>query len=108
MQDIALVLKVPHHAHAWMNAFVVPALGVNGVRAEDLQVTGFDFAGQHRNHAPVLKFEELTHGGGKDKQRSTCVPEDEGLHVSMQFAAKAFVVFPVHLAEVSYLISLQG
>jgi len=32
------------------------------------------------------------------------MPKYQGLHIAMQFPAKPFMVFAVHLAEVSYLI----
>ena len=101
VQDIALVLKVTKYAHARMDAFVVPALGVDSIKAEDLQFPAFDFRGQNADHAAVFVLEKLTHGGWKDDNWRPCMTEDKGLHVAMQFLAVGFVIFAIHRGGVT-------
>src|SRR6266852_1885233 len=96
MQNVALILQMPHHPHPRMNAFVVPALGVDGVRTKNLQFAALNLGRQYSNHTAIFILEEPSHGGGKDEQRIACMPEDEGLHVAMKFLAVGFVIFAVH------------
>ena len=99
MQDVALVLQVPQHAHPGMHALVVPALGVHRVGAEDLQLAGIDFRRQRPDHAPVFILEKPAHGSGKHQQGRARVSEDQHFHVAMQFVAVALVIFAVHDGE---------
>src|SRR4030088_1569845 len=111
MQNVPLILQVPHHALSRMNALVVPTLGIHGVGTEYLQLSAFNLRPQNPDHAAIFIFKKLPHRGRKHQQRRTSMPEDQRVHVSTKFVAIAFVIFAVHLsadanAEVSYPIPL--
>jgi hypothetical protein len=64
---------------------------------------------QRHNHSAIFIFKESSHRRRKDQQWRAAMPEDQGLHVAMQFLAIGLVVFAVHFpgirrVEVSYLI----
>ena len=96
MQDIALILEVPHYAYAGMNALVVPALRVHSIRTKDLQLTSVDSGRQRGNYAAILIFKKLAHGSGEDKQRRARMTEAQRFHVTVQFGAVSLEIFAVH------------
>src|SRR5580704_6182013 len=65
VQDVAFELQMPHHPNLWVHSSVVPALGIDRVRAKHLQLAAFDFRGEHANHPAILILEKLTHGRRK-------------------------------------------
>ena len=108
MQNVALVLQVPHHPHFRMNVLVVPALGIDAVRAKHLQFAALDLRRQYADHPAVFIFEKLSHRSWKHQQGHSRVPEHQRVHVAVQFLAISFVKFAIHfpsaeLDEISYL-----
>jgi len=96
VQQVALVLQMAHDPHSRMHALVVPAFGIDAIGAEHLELSPLDLGGKGADHAAVLVFKELSHGGGKDEEGRPGMPEDESLHVAVQFLAVTFVIFAVH------------
>src|SRR5215469_2057470 len=79
-----------------MYAFVVPAFGIDAIRAEHLDFTALDFRCDCADHAAVLILKELPHRRREDKDRSSGVSKDQSFHVTVQFLAVAFVIFAIH------------
>ena len=96
MQNIALVLQVPQHPHLRMHALVVPTLGIDGVWAKYLQFAALDLRRQYANHPSVFILEKFPHGSRKHQQRRSRMPENQRIHVPVQFLAVSFVIFAIH------------
>jgi hypothetical protein len=79
-----------------MDAPVVPTLGVDRVRTENLQFAPIKLVGKRANYPTVFVFEKFPHRCGKNKQGHPCVPEHERFHVAVKFLAVTFVIFAVH------------
>ena len=84
LHAVLLVLHVTGDAPARFDVAVVPALGVDGVYAEELRVALVDLSGDGVDHAAIFKLEETTLGGGEDEGGDAAVSEDEQLHVPAQ------------------------
>ena len=63
---------------------VVPALGVDGIDAKELEVSVFDLFVDGVDHVTVFELEEAAAGGGKDERGKAGVAEDEHLHLAAQ------------------------
>ena len=79
-----------------MDAFVVPALAVDGIGAEDLDRALLNLAPEGADHAGVFILEETSHGTGEYEDGLTGVAEDESLHVAAQFVAVVLEIFAIH------------
>src|SRR5579859_4895019 len=99
MENVALVLQMTKHPHPRVDALVVPAFGVDAVRAKDLQFATLDLGRQNANHAPVFILEKLSHRGREDHQWHAGMAKDQSLHVAVQFLAVSFVIFAIHREE---------
>src|SRR5271155_420723 len=96
VQNVALILQMPHHPHPWMHALVVPALGVHGIGTEHLQLAALNLRRQYSNHSPVFILKEPSHRSREGENRRACMPEDQRLHVALQLLAISFVIFAIH------------
>src|ERR1035437_4308602 len=76
-EQIGFVLQMARGAPTRRRLPVVPALHVDRVDAEDLQLAGVDFAGERGDHAAVFKLVEAAAGGGKDHYGCAGVAECE-------------------------------
>src|SRR3954453_15984702 len=92
---------MPHHPHSRVYAFVVPTLGIDSFRAENLQFAVIDLMCQHANHSTVFVFEESAHGSWEYQQRHSGMTKNQRFHVAMQFLAVCPVVFAIHREEVA-------
>src|SRR3984957_11573274 len=95
MQNVAFVLQMSHHPHPRMHALVVPALRIHGVRTEHLQLAALNLRRQHSNHCPVFILEKPSHRSRKGENRRPRMPEDQRLHVALQFLAVPLVIFAI-------------
>src|ERR1700746_486980 len=91
------------HPDPRMGRLVVPALQVDRVRTENLQLPPLDLSAQHPDHPAVLVLEKLPHGSRKDQHRRSCMAEHQHLHLPVQFLAVSLVIFAIH--ERQYLTS---
>src|SRR5437879_839452 len=96
VQDVPLVLQVSQHSDSPMHALVVPALRTHGSPTEHLQLAALDHPTQYADHATILILQERAPRRGEDEQRSGGVPEDQHLHISVQFLTVFLVVFANH------------
>src|SRR6266849_5021930 len=87
-----------------MHALVVPALGINTVRANNLQFAALNLRPQYHDHAPVFVLKELSHGSGEYQQWHAGLSEHQRFHVAMKFGAVGLVVLAFHAA--AYLTRL--
>src|SRR5437867_12669423 len=95
---------MPLHALMRMHVPVVPTLTIHRIRTKHLQLASLDLRAQRSDHSAVFILVEPPLRGWKHQQRHSPVSEDQHFHLSVQFGAMSFVIFPVHcsLAAVSY------
>ena len=96
MQNVALILQMPHHSHSRMNAFVIPTFHVDGVWTEDLQVAALDFRGEYPDHSSIFVLKKLAHGGRKYQKWGSGMAKNQCIHVTVQFMAVSFEIFTIH------------
>ncbi len=96
VDEVVLVLHVAGDAPARRDVAVVPALHVDRVDAEELQVAAVDLAGDGADHVAIFELVEAAAGGGKDENRHARVAEDEQFHVAAEAAGIPLVIFAVH------------
>src|ERR1035438_9773345 len=98
MQNVALILQVPQHAHPRMHTLVVPALAIHAVRTKYLQFAAIDLSRQHANHSPIFILEKPSLRSRNHEQRRSRMPKNQRLYVPVQFLAVGFVIFAIHRA----------
>src|SRR5215472_7771888 len=96
MHEVAPILHVPLCPHPRFCTFVVPALRVDAIQAEDLQLAAIDFGGEQADHSAVFIVEKPPHGGWENQKRHSRMTEDQGFHIALQFVTVSLVVFPIH------------
>jgi hypothetical protein len=101
MQNVALVLQMPHDAHSRVDVLVVPTFQINGIRTKDLELAALDLIGKNADHPAVFIFEIPSHGSGEDENWSACVAKDQRFHVSVELLAVSLVVFAIHFSGAS-------
>src|SRR5208282_1518939 len=96
VDEVVLVLDMAGDAPARWDVAVIPALHVDRVDAEELQVAAVDLAGDSADHVAVFKLVEASSRGGEDENRHAFVAEDEEFHVAAEAAGIPLVIFAVH------------
>src|ERR1700730_10994540 len=99
VEDVAFVLHMPPDPRSGMHVFVAPALAVDAVHTEYLDLAAFQFSGQGTNHPGIFILKKTSHGGWKNQDRLTGVAVDKRLHVAAQFVTIFFPIFAVHVRE---------
>jgi len=77
LHDVLLVLDVAGNAPAGADVAVVPALGVDGIEAEELECSAVELVLDGVDHATVFELEEAAAGGRKDDRGDAGVAEGE-------------------------------
>ena len=93
LHDVLLVLDVAGDAPAGADVAVVPALGVDGIDAEELEVSVVELVLDGVNHATVFELEEAAAGGGKDDRGNAGVAEGEEFHLAAERRGEPFLIF---------------
>jgi hypothetical protein len=96
LQDVLLVLEVASDARTRTDVAVVPALAVDGVDAEDLEISMSELVMNGVDHTAVLELEEAAAGGGKDECWEAGVTEDEQFHLPTEQWGKPSLIFALH------------
>ena len=96
LHQVLLVLQVAGNAPSRRDGAVVPALGVDRVDTEELQVAVLELVVDDVDHAAVFKLKEAAAGAWKNEDGKACVSEDEQLHVAPEGGGRPFVVFAFH------------
>src|SRR5579872_1906631 len=99
MQNVTFVLQMPQHPITRMRLLVVPALAVDAVRAENLQIAPIQFGREHVDHAPVFILKKFAHGTGEYNHGRARMAENQQVRLALHFAAKAFMRFAIHSKE---------
>src|SRR6202042_1268300 len=103
IENVALILQVPQHAHPRMHSPVVPALAIHAVGTKYLQFAAIDLSRQRANHFPIFILEKPSLRSRKHEQRRARMPKNQRLYVPVQFLAVGFVIFAVHRAAETYV-----
>lgn len=93
LHDVLLVLDMACDAPAGADVAVVPALGVNGIDAEELEVSVLEFVLDGVDHAAVFELEEAPAGGGKNNRGDAGVAKGEEFHLAAERRREPFLIF---------------
>ena len=99
VDDVAVVILVAAGAVGGMGIPVRPALPVQAVDREDLDLARFDERGQHTDHPKIFKLMEAAGLRRKDQHRFSKIPIDFQFHVVSQAGTEPFVIFDLHTSS---------
>src|SRR5450759_5566344 len=84
LHEVVLVLHMTGNSPARRDGTVIPALAIDGIYTEELEVAVFDLILDGINHASVFELEESAAGCGEYDSGKTGVPAREHLHLTSQ------------------------
>ena len=93
---VAVVVVVAPRAIGGRDRPVVPALGVHGVDADELEPSGVDLVGERSGEAEVLVLVEAAHRRREEKDGPPAVAEPEKLHRPPERGALPGSVLALH------------
>lgn len=96
--EILLVAEVAGDSGAGNDGAVVPAFGIDGIDAEELELATLKFVLNGADHAIVFKVEKASARGGKGERGGSRMPEDEQFHLPPESGRQPLVIFTVHWA----------
>src|SRR5579872_7327209 len=96
VHQVVLILHMSCDPPPRRHVAVVPALHIDRIDAEKLQIAGLDLPPYRADHVPVFKLVEAPARRRKHQYRQAAMTEDEQLHLPTQAAGIPLVILAMH------------